>query len=122
MMNTSTIIKAMVLTWYEMGARIDDVRYDQITGDPILFLSVPEHSYNIHTNGVEMAGMTLAKRIRDTGISTLSWAFGFNVIFKVKAKIRKGETWTKSDCEIAKREGLRAIRQIDILNMFGDLN
>lgn len=52
----------------------------------------------------------------------MSWAFGFNVTFKVKAKIRKGETWTKADCEIAKREGLRAIKQIDILDMFGDLN
>lgn len=121
-MNTNSIIISMVLAWYEMGARIDDVRYDQITGDPILFLSVPEHSYNIHTNGTEMAGMTLAKRIHDTGMKTLSWVFDVNVTFKVKAKIRKGETWTKSDCEIAKREGLRAIRQIDILNMFGDLN
>lgn len=121
-MNASTIIKSMVLAWYEMGARIDDVKCDQITGDPILFLSAPEHSYNIHKNGTEMAGMTLAKRIRDTGIDMLSWAFGFNVMFKVKAKIRKGETWTKADCEIAKREGLRAIKQIDILDMFGDLN
>ena len=83
---------------------------------------MPEHSYNIHKNGTEMAGMTLAKRIRDTDIDMLSWAFGFNVTFKVKAKIRKGETWTKADCEIAKCEGLRAIKQIDILDMFGDLN
>lgn len=47
-MNTSTIIKSIVLAWYEMCARIDDVKCDQITGDPILFLSAPEHSYNIH--------------------------------------------------------------------------
>lgn len=121
-MNTSTIVKSMVLAWYEMGAHIDDVRYDQITGDPILFLSVPEHSYNVNKNGIEMAGMTLAKKIRDTGIEALSWAFGFNVTFKVKAKIRKGETWTKADCEIAKRDGLQAIRQLNNLDMFGDLN
>ena len=39
-MNTSTIIKSMVLAWYEMGARIDDVKRDQITGDPILWSSL----------------------------------------------------------------------------------
>lgn len=121
-MNTNSIIISMVLAWYEIGACIDDVRHDQITGDYVVFLSVPEHSYNVHTNGTEMAGMTLAKRIRNTGMKTLSWVFGVNITFKVKAKIRKGETWTKADCERAKHEGLQAIRQFNNLEAFGDLN
>lgn len=54
-----------------------------------LYISVPEHSYELDAHGNEMAGMRLAKRIKEMmtelGVKRLT----------VKARVRIGEYWTK---------------------------
>lgn len=78
---------AMLLTWAQMGITLDkEVETDT---SYTIYISVPEHSFEHDVDGVEMAGNHLARRIKQTltemGVKNLV----------VKAKIRKGDTWTK---------------------------
>ncbi len=53
------------------------------------YISVPEKSYNVDPNGIEMAGKHLAKRFRDCMTE-----MGFKRL-TVKSKTREGDIWTK---------------------------
>lgn len=84
-MNNMAIV--MLLTWAKMGITLDkEVETDT---SYTIYISVPEHSFEHDVDGVEMAGIHLARRIKQTltemGVKNLV----------VKAKIRKGDTWTK---------------------------
>ena len=89
----NNIATAVLLTWAQMGITLDkEVETDT---SYTIYISVPEHSFERNVNGVEMAGTYLARRIKQTltemGVKNLV----------VKAKIRKGDTWTKEKAELA---------------------
>ena len=84
---------AVLLAWTKMGITLDkEVETDT---SYTIYISVPEHSFERDVHGVEMAGTYLARRIKqiltEMGVKNLV----------VKAKIRKGDTWTKEKAELA---------------------
>lgn len=94
---------AMLLTWAKMGITLDkEVETDT---SYTIYISVPEHSFEHDVDGVEMAGNHLARRIK----RTLTEMGVKNLI--VKAKIRKGDTWTKKKAGTAYNTKGREIYQ-----------
>lgn len=92
--------EAMLLTWAQLGVVIE---YIQETTDALnMYISVPKSSYHKNSDGVEMSGLFLAKRFKDTfvdmGIKRLS----------VKAKVRE-EDWT---AELSKEAVIRARKEL----------
>lgn len=84
---------AILLTWAKMGITLDkEVETDT---SYTIYISVPEHSFKHDVDGVEMAGNHLARRTKriltEMGVKNLV----------VKAKIRKGDIWTKEKAETA---------------------
>lgn len=108
----------MVLAWYRLGVNIDDFNFDEITGNPIIYISVPEYSYAKDRQGNEMSGMTLAKRVRETFIVTISHLVGYSYEAKIKVKTRKGEMWTKEKAEDAKAECLDVVNYMRYFSTF----
>lgn len=122
MMNERDVLLSMVLAWYRLGVTIDDFSFDVITGNLTIYISVPEHSYAKDKQGEEMSGMTLAKRVRETFIRTISQLVGYSYEAKVKVKTRKGEMWTKGKAEEAKAEGLDTVRYMKYFSIIDDAN
>ena len=86
--------EGLMIAWASFGIEIENTEetVDKLT----VYISVPEFSYDTKGDGVEMAGMVLAKSFKrtltDMGIKRLV----------VKARIRAGEIWTKEMAETAK--------------------
>lgn len=93
--------KAMLLAWAELGVVVE--KYNETSGNPELYISVPEHSYHTDATNNEMAGMYLAKAIKRTFVE-----MGAKDVI-LKAKIRKGEHWTKEMGKVAYTEMENAI-------------
>lgn len=93
--------KAMLLAWAELGIRVE--KHNETSGNPELYISVPEHSYRSDATNNEMAGMYLAKTIKRSFVE-----MGAKDVI-LKAKIRKGEHWTKEMAEAAYAEMENAI-------------
>lgn len=93
--------KAMLLAWAELGVVVE--KHNETSGNPELYISVPEHSYRSDATNNEMAGMYLAKTIKRSFVEMGAK----DVILKVK--IRKGEHWAKEMAEAAYAEMENAI-------------
>lgn len=78
---------AMMITLAGLGVKFE--REMENTDGLVVYISVPEHSYQFDANGVEMAGTALARRYKrkmeDIGVKRLT----------VKSRTRYGETWTE---------------------------
>lgn len=76
----------MMITWAGFGLKIE--REQEGTDGLVVYVSVPEHSYQHNASGSEMAGMALAKRFKESieamGVKSLT----------VKTRVRDGEMWT----------------------------
>lgn len=79
--------KAMLLAWAQLGVVVE--KHNEASGNPELYISVPEHSYRLDATNNEMAGMYLAKSVKRTFVE-----MGAKDVI-LKAKIRKGEYWTE---------------------------
>ena len=97
----SAIGEVMMITWAGFGLKIE--RHNETQERLEIFISVPEHSFKLNVNQEEMAGMTLAKRFKETltemGVKRLV----------VKSRTRIGEVWTKEmaeDAELSMRKML----------------
>lgn len=93
--------KAMLLAWAELGVVVE--KHNEASGNPELYISVPEHSYRLDATNNEMAGMYLAKAIKRTFVE-----MGAKDVI-LKAKIRKGECWTEEMGKAAYAEMENAI-------------
>ena len=93
--------RAIYIAWKQLGITIDHV--SETTCKTEIWISVPETSDEINVEGKQMAGMVLARRIKETltemGVRNLT----------VKVKIRKGDHWSTKDGERAKTDALNAI-------------
>ena len=96
MINDKTMIKAIMMAWAEYGLFVDRTSYENNT--PTMYVSVPEHSEYIDSDGKELSGMFLAARLKSTVTD-----IGAND-FTMKARIRKDEYWTKIKGEQAKNQ------------------
>lgn len=93
--------KTMLLAWAELGLVVE--KHNEASGNPELYISVPEHSYRSDATNTEMAGMYLAKAIK----RTFAEMGAKDVV--LKAKIRKGEHWTEEMGKAAYTEMKNAI-------------
>lgn len=88
--------EAVMLTMAQMGLKL--VNQIETQESLEIWVTVPETSYEVDVDGIQMAGMHLAKRYKETlemlGLKRLT----------VKAKIRKGDHWTKEKSEAANLE------------------
>lgn len=100
-MTKGLIGKAMLLAWAELGVVVE--KHNEISGNPELYISVPEHSYRSDATNAEMAGMYLAKSVKRTFVE-----MGAKDVI-LKAKIRKGEYWTEEMGKAAYTEMENAI-------------
>lgn len=95
--------KGILLGLAQLGLRIEA---DKVSDDgiEIIYISVPERSYNLNVHGEEMAGRLLAKRFKDKLINLRS-----NDTI-VKWKTRTGEYWTKELAQIEEEKMKKAMR------------
>lgn len=78
----------VILAFSEYGVYFE--KNEETEDELKLYISTPEHSYKRNSEGVEMAGLFLAKRVKqvlkDQGVKRLT----------LLNKIRKGEYWDKA--------------------------
>lgn len=78
--------EAMMLTWAGFGMIIE--KQNETRESLEVYISVPEHSFEVDAEQTEMAGEVLAKRFKtvltDMGVKRLI----------VKYRVRPGEYWT----------------------------
>lgn len=94
---------AVMIALAGLGVKFE--REIENTDGLVVYISVPEHSYQFDANGVEMAGTVLARRYKrtmeDMGVKRLT----------VKSRTRSGETWTRD---------MRATAELDMKkHLFG---
>lgn len=90
------IEKASIVVWAGLGVVIEKLQ--ESTESLMVYISVPERSYHRDAKDEEMSGMHLAKRFSD-----VLKEMGLKHIL-VKARIRKGESWTEAMCNNAERK------------------
>lgn len=103
-MNNHSMAKAMLITYAELGVKID--KFDNTDAGIVLLFSVPKSSYHKDTNDVEMCGKYLAQRVKTT-LEEMGAVFA-----KCKYLIRD-EHWSKDMSEYAKKEAYKDMGYAD---------
>ena len=93
--------RSIYIAWKQLGITIDHI--SETTCKTEIWISVPETSDEINVEGNQMAGMVLARRIKET----LGEMGARNIV--LKAKIRPGDHWTKEKSYAAGHEALVAL-------------
>ena len=94
-MNNDMLGKAMLITYAEMGIKIDKM---ENTDDGIILLfTVPKSSWEFDANGKEMSGKHLASRVKHT-LEDMGMVFA-----DIRYAIRD-EHWNREKSEAAKKQ------------------
>ena len=93
-MNNNMLGQAMLITYAEMGVKID--MFDNTDNGIILLFTVPKNSYDKDVNNIEMSGKHLASRVKHTleemGVFFADCRYGI-----------RDEYWTKDNADAAKK-------------------
>ncbi len=89
-MNTRLLNQVMVYETMKMGVKYEKVE-EHDDGSVHAYISVPEHSYRIHPNGLELSGKLLAQRVKHC---VQPWEAKSNIIYHYR--VRSHEMWTEA--------------------------
>ena len=96
----NNMIKGMIITYAEMGIVVDD--FDNTDEGVILLFTVPNSSYHIDANNIEMSGKHLASRVKKT-------LEEMGVVFKdIRYSIRN-EHWDEMKAKEAKQKHIKIL-------------
>lgn len=89
-MNTRLLNQVMIYETMKMGVKYEKVeKHDD--GSVHAYISVPEHSYNMHSSGVELAGKLLAQCVKHCVQPCEAKS---NIIYHYR--VRLNEMWTEA--------------------------